>query len=219
MTGQPSARTHNVPHGLERTQGSHRQPSTRLNFNSSGKYNSTTKHEAGNALTPPVLLDFLISHRGFRSLAFVGGSSGGVFAMDTDLARMEWERYFAAGSSHSSPDCPGGMTANLTRPTPAAMPSLLGFGARGRRTPAKSGVGKPGEGAVTLAMMNRSRRTPSVAPPPGRTRPAAPAGIARCLPGPCTHSRRHAAQPLCIKWSRPHSASESSCPGMRTPGD
>ena len=131
------------------------------------------KARGGNALTPPVLLDFLISHRGFRSLAFVGGSSGGVFAMDTDLARMEWERYFAAGSSHSSPDCPGGMTANLTRPTPAAMPSLLGFGARGRRTPAKSGVGKPGEGAVTLAMMNRSRRTPSVAPPPGRTRPAA----------------------------------------------
>ena len=28
---------------------------------------------SGNSLTPPALLDFLISHRGFRSLAFVGG--------------------------------------------------------------------------------------------------------------------------------------------------
>lgn len=118
---------------------------------------------SGNALTAPALLDFLISHRGFRSLAFVGASSGGVFAMDTDLARMEWDRHFLAGPSTTSPDCPGGMTANVTRPTAAAMPSSLGFGSRGRRSPAKSGVGGPGEGAVTLA---------TLPPPPGPTAPA-----------------------------------------------
>lgn len=126
-----------------------------------------------NALTAPALLDFLISHRGFRSLAFVGGSSGGVYAMDTDLARMEWERHFLPGPGSDSPDCPGGMTANLTRPTAAAMPSSLGFGARGRRSPAKSGVGSPGAGAVTLS---EARPAPSPAarrPATARTRPPA----------------------------------------------
>lgn len=125
-----------------------------------------------NALTAPALLDFLISHRGFRSLAFVGASSGGVFAMDTDLARMEWDRHFLAGPSKMSTGCPGGMTANVTRPTAAAMPSSLGFGLRGRRSPAKSGVGNPGEGAVTLGTLPRPP-TPTVpVQTSSRTRPA-----------------------------------------------
>lgn len=128
---------------------------------------------SGNALTAPALLDFLISHRGFRSLAFVGGSSGGVYAMDTDLARMEWERHFLPGPSASSPDCPGGMTANLTRPTAAAMPSSLGFPGRGRRSPAKSGVGQPGEGAVTLAEVARPPTQAASRPASTRTRPPA----------------------------------------------
>ena len=115
---------------------------------------------SGYALTAPALLDFLISHRGFRSLAFVGGSSGGVFAIDTDLARIEWERHFFPGPSKSSAECPGGMTANLTRPTAAAMPSPLGFTARGRRSPAISGVGEPGEGAVTLQPATNSPARP-----------------------------------------------------------
>ena len=127
---------------------------------------------SGNSLTPAALLDFLISHRGFRSLAFVGGSSGGVFAMDTDLARMEWERHFLPGPSDSSTDCPGGMTASLTRPTSAPMPSMLGFGGRGRRSPAASGVGKPREGAVTLAeVANAPARPASTPQPAGRMRP------------------------------------------------
>ena len=128
---------------------------------------------SGNALTAPALLDFLISHRGFRSLAFVGGSSGGVYAMDTDLARMEWERHFLPGPSASSPDCPGGMTANLTRPTAAAMPSSLGFPGRGRRSPARSGVGQPGEGAVTLAEVARPPTQAASRPASTRTRPPA----------------------------------------------
>ena len=126
------------------------------------------------ALTAPVLLDFLISHRGFRSLAFVSGSSGGVYTMDTDLARMEWDRHFAAGPSHSSAECPGGMTANVTRNTSVKMPSMLGFVARGRRSPALSGVGQPGAGAVTLAEV---RPAPTARPqqtrPAARTRPPA----------------------------------------------
>ena len=124
------------------------------------KMELANKPRSGYALTSPALLDFLISHRGFRSLAFVGGSSGGVFAIDTDLARMEWERHFLPGPSKNSPECPGGMTANLTRPTASAMPSPLGFTARGRRSPASSGVGVPGEGAVTLQPATNSPARP-----------------------------------------------------------
>src|SRR5439155_140015 len=43
-----------------------------------------------NSLTPPVLLDRLIGYRGFKSLAFFGGSDDRVFAVDTDLARPAW---------------------------------------------------------------------------------------------------------------------------------
>ena len=38
-----------------------------------------------NSLTTPVLMDRLISHRGFKALAFVGSSSERVYAIDTDL--------------------------------------------------------------------------------------------------------------------------------------
>ena len=43
-----------------------------------------------NSLTAPVLLDRLIGYRGFKSLAFFGGSDDRIFAVDTDLARASW---------------------------------------------------------------------------------------------------------------------------------
>ena len=105
-----------------------------------------------SSLTPPVLLDFLISHKGFRSLAFLGAPDGSVYAVDTDLDRMEWERHFGVAASYPAPtqDCPGGMTASLTRPTAAALPSIGGFAGPRRRSPGFSGVGEPHQGAVTL---------------------------------------------------------------------
>jgi hypothetical protein len=126
-----------------------------------------------NALTPPVLLDFYIGYRGFRSLAFLAGSSGKVLVIDTDLARMEWEKSFDSGSPRGATlDCPGGMTANLTRPTAAGLPPVIGSGGFGRRTPAKSGVGEPHEGAITLAEAGRSQfRPPSGAGASPRVRP------------------------------------------------
>src|SRR5262245_54949450 len=45
-----------------------------------------------NSLTSAALLDRYIGYKGFRSLAFVGGSADTVFGIDTDLARMEWEK-------------------------------------------------------------------------------------------------------------------------------
>jgi len=116
------------------------------------------------SVTPPVLFDFYISYRGFRSLGFVGGSSGNVTGIDIDLARVEWERAFPPGASKdASIECPGGMTSSVTRPTVAGYPGQ-GFGGFGRGAPAASGVGEPFEGAVTLK--EREARLASPPPPP-----------------------------------------------------
>src|SRR5688572_12889570 len=45
-----------------------------------------------NSLTAPVLLDFYIGYRGFRALGFMSTASGNVIGVDTELARMEWEK-------------------------------------------------------------------------------------------------------------------------------
>jgi len=106
--------------------------------------------------SPAATLDRYIGYRGFRSLAFVGSASGNLTAIDTDLGRIEWKKSLAAGPTarDSSVGCPGGMTANVARPASAAFPGA-GPGGRGggggRGGAAKSGVGAPDEGAVTIA--------------------------------------------------------------------
>ena len=120
----------------------------------------------GRALPGPVLLDFLISHRGFRSLAFLSGPDGSVFAVDTDLARQEWHRPLGplAQSPEGAAPCAAGLTA-VTRATVAAYPSMLAVGGLGpaRRSPGVGAVGEPGEGAVTL---KRPRGPPFQMPEP-----------------------------------------------------
>jgi outer membrane protein assembly factor BamB len=126
-----------------------------------------------NSLSPAILLDFYIGYRGFRSLAFVGGSSNNVFAIDTDLARIEWQRRLpsAVSTGTATPACPGGMTANLARPTTSEFPMPGGRGG-GRGGPAHSAVGSTGEGAVTIAAVAAIANLP---PPPGRgARPVNP---------------------------------------------
>jgi hypothetical protein len=106
------------------------------------------------SLAPAVLIDRYIGYRGFRSLAFVGGSSNSVSAIDTDLSRLEWQHRFPVPASPpESPACPGGLTANVARETTAGYPPLeaVGGGLGGRSAPAASAMGEPREGAVTLA--------------------------------------------------------------------
>lgn len=131
-----------------------------------------------NSLMPPSTLERLIGYRGFRMLGFVGGSSDKVFTIDTDLGRMEWEKQLASAppSAVGSLACPGGMTTGVTRPTLTIMPSLATGGGRGfgRSNPAKSAVGAPDEGAVTLALV---RPNPSGPPPTSSSTPATPVRI------------------------------------------
>jgi outer membrane protein assembly factor BamB len=119
-------------------------------------------------LSPASLLTRYIGYRGFRSLGFIGGTADKVFALDTDLGHIEWQKPLAASTS----TC--GMTANVARPVAAAFPGGgggRGFGG-GRGGPAKSAVGEPGEGSVTLKeIASRAGNNP------GRGGPGAPPGL------------------------------------------
>jgi outer membrane protein assembly factor BamB len=128
-----------------------------------------------NSLMPPVLFDFYIGYRGFRSLGFVGGSSDRIIAVDVDMPRVEWEKSLASDSSAAaSLVCPGGMTSSLTRPTFAAYPAVAAIRGFGRGGPAKSGVGEPLEGAVTLKERPLQPPAPT-SPASGAARRTAPA--------------------------------------------
>ncbi|HEY8462327.1 MAG TPA: hypothetical protein VIM99_18205 [Blastocatellia bacterium] len=158
-------------------------PNRKPGFQLLWKLKLNNKPRQLNSLTPPATLERLIGYRGFRMLGFVGGSSDAIFTIDTDLGRMEWEKKLlsAAPPSAGTLACPGGMTTGVARPTIAALPpSSLSVGG-GRRTPARSAVGEPGQGAVTLAQVRPNpprsagpaRQTP---PRPARPNPANPPG-------------------------------------------
>lgn len=122
-----------------------------------------------SSLTPPSLLDFYISYRGFRSLGFVGNASGTVTGIDIDLARVEWEKTFAAPAGAGTAACPGGITSGVVRVLNSlAYPPPTSGSPIGRGTPAKSGVGLPDEGAVTLKAPAMARPGPPPAPPKPR---------------------------------------------------
>src|SRR5262249_28084388 len=89
-----------------------------------------------NSLTQPLILPNIISYKGFKALAFVGGSSDNVYAIDYDLSKMFWTRHLetASTSPNTSLSCPGGLTA-ITRSAPFAIPG-----------PAAGGDGRGGRG-------------------------------------------------------------------------
>ena len=124
-----------------------------------------------NSLTPAVLIDRYIGYRGFRSLAFLGGSSNSIYAVDTDLSRIEWQHRLPLPEPPAgSLSCPGGLTANIARETSAAYPApgALGGGLGGRSAPARSVVGEEGRGAVTIAPAMAAAAAAAAAPGGGR---------------------------------------------------
>jgi outer membrane protein assembly factor BamB len=124
-----------------------------------------------NSLTPAILMDRYIGYRGFRSFAFVAGSSNTVYAIDSDLNRIEWKTKLPAPApAAGSLTCPGGLTSPIARATTANYPvpgTFGGLGARGG--PAASGVGEPNQGAVTipaaLAVSAAAAALPAGGPP------------------------------------------------------
>jgi hypothetical protein len=122
------------------------------------------KDSKAAALGTPVLLNSYIGYRGFRSFAFVGGAGDNVYTVDTDLSRLEWHDRLAPASAPSS-GCAGSGVAMVARPSSAAFPAAGPVGRGGRGGPAHSGVGQPGEGAVTVAQLTAAA---NMAGGPGR---------------------------------------------------
>lgn len=139
------------------------------------KYATGNAPRGDHALTPPALLDFYIGYRGFRTLGFLTASSGRVIAIDTDLGRLEWEKQIVVQPLPApTAGCPGGITASATRPLASVLyPPPPTGGGFGRGNPARSDVGAPGEGAVTLRNVTRPAAPPK--PPPAAAKPTAPA--------------------------------------------
>jgi hypothetical protein len=131
-----------------------------------------------NSLTEPVLQDLLIGYRGFKALAFIGGSNDKLFAIDTDLNRPYWTvnlNYTAAtgGQPPSSWECPGGLIAAASRRVPLTQPPFNPAGGPGvgRGGRAASAVGEPGKGAAVLSTMKPQAPPTPPPPPPAGAKP------------------------------------------------
>ncbi len=97
-----------------------------------------------NALTGAVTAGTGYHYRGVNFLALMGGSSNNVFAVDYDMAQLYWEKHFDAPlPAASTPACPGGMTAGITRSVSLTQAQPV---SRGPGAGVRSVSGKPGEG-------------------------------------------------------------------------
>jgi hypothetical protein len=80
-------------------------------------------------LTQPIILGNLISHKGFKALAFVGASSDIVYAYDYDLAKVYWSQRLSTGTGQKgTTSCPSALTA-ITRSTPLNQSAVPARGA------------------------------------------------------------------------------------------
>jgi outer membrane protein assembly factor BamB len=100
------------------------------------------------SLTQPMLLSNIISYKGFKALAFIGGSADNVYSIDYDLNKIFWRRHLnALPPAGATIVCPGAMTT-ITRATPlglVAPPSAAPTAAAGGRgAPPGGGGGRGG---------------------------------------------------------------------------
>ena len=120
------------------------------------------------SLTQPLLLQNIISYKGFKALAFVGGSADNVYSIDYDLNKPFWKVHLSSGvTTPGTAACPAALTT-ITRAATVVAPAAGGRGGRGAA---------PAAGAA-----NPAAPVAPGASPAGR-RPAAPVGIARHAAG------------------------------------
>ena len=96
-----------------------------------------------NNLTQPITLSNIISYKGFKALAFVGGSSDMVFSIDYDLNRLFWARRLSTSTQASAVtlSCPGALTTITRQTNVAPAASGRGIGAGAAAPPAGRGGG------------------------------------------------------------------------------
>jgi outer membrane protein assembly factor BamB len=93
------------------------------------------QQKSSRSLMAPIVLGNLIGYRGFKELAFIGGSDDALYVMDSDMNRMYWQQKFVPPADQPKPtvNCPGGMTA---------MPTMLTLGFR-KAPPRPAGAPAP----------------------------------------------------------------------------
>ena len=121
-----------------------------------------------NSLTQPLILPNIISYKGFKALAYLGGSDDNVYATDYDLNRMFWKvRLSTASTAAATAACPGGLTA-VTRAATLTQPT---GGGRGTALPAPPPAPGGARGGAPGTL------------PPGAGAPAPPAAGRGAGPG------------------------------------
>jgi outer membrane protein assembly factor BamB len=101
------------------------------------------------SLTQPMLLSNIISYKGFKALAFVGGSSDNVYSIDYDLNKLFWKRHLnTLPSAAGTIACPGAMTT-ITRATPLGQTTPATAGGWPPPPPAPAAGGGGGRGGNT----------------------------------------------------------------------
>src|SRR6476620_5962114 len=92
------------------------------------------------SLTQPLLLQNIISYKGFKALAFVGGSGDNVYSIDYDLNRPFWKTHLTTGvTTAGTAACPAALTT-ITRSTALAPATRApGRGAAPGPPPAPAG--------------------------------------------------------------------------------
>jgi hypothetical protein len=103
-------------------------------------------------VTPPVVISTLISYRGFKELAFSGGTDNSIYAINADLGRMFWQMPLIYSSDipqlrDAGQSCGTGLAPAVSLVPP---PPRGGRGAPGRgpAMPPGRGLGNGGFGAT-----------------------------------------------------------------------
>ena len=116
------------------------------------KYKFDNKAVGLHDMTAPIDLERIIGYQGFKQLLFIGGSSGSVYALDSDIGELFFKTKFDPIGSPAAPAapsalCSGGLTANLAMPGQSG--GGRGFGGAGR-APARGAArgAAPGRGAA-----------------------------------------------------------------------
>ena len=167
--GRRAATTRSGHHGFDGDERLTRQAVQKGEFQFLWKAKFENEARQLNSLTQPVLLDRLIGFRGFKALAFIGGSADRLFAIDTDLGRPYLddgpELFGEHGrSARAIVGVPGWTHRHPTRRTALAPSAFGGGGGRGGRgVRTGSAVGEPGKGAAVLSQM-QPRRAAAPAP-------------------------------------------------------
>ena len=99
------------------------------------------KPSGGAGLTQPVLLPNIISYKGFKALAYLGGPADTVYSIDYDLNRIFWETRLSSAAKGGLPACAGG-TIPVTRAASLGAPAA-GRGGRGQGGPPPPAAAAP----------------------------------------------------------------------------